>query len=77
MHTCSNSYKAVALTSELVAWNTSLVFLSQLRLMFPLDIHTLGMGHAVSNKKKTQGRKEHNRSYEFNQLRTNPDIVNQ
>ena len=52
MHTCSNSYKAVALTSELVAWNTSLVFLSQLRLMFPLDIHTLGMGHPVSNKKK-------------------------
>lgn len=39
MHICSNN--AVALTSKLVVWAVNLFFLSFLRLMFPLDKHTL------------------------------------
>lgn len=50
MQTCSNSFRAVVLTSELVVWAVSLVFLSLLRLMFPLDKHTLG--HPVRKKKR-------------------------
>lgn len=73
MQTCSNSFKAVVLTSELVVWAVSLVFLSLLRLMFPLDKHTLG--HPV-RKKKDQLKKGTHRTYEFKLSRINPGVVN-